>query len=310
MAIFDRKSGRKAREVEPTDQVESEPTDQVESEPSDQVEAESETSGNVMVSRLSRYSTESAHLTPAPPMVEVEVEAEAPVQPEATEQTSDYVELGEHVGAVLEAAKEAAEKMRRQAAEGARQTRADADQKARLIVEEAQKQATHVQAGAALLEAEAKERSTKTDKEAEAYAVATREAADAQAAAVLDRAERQASERVRATEARLHTLDEGVVGTEKRLRQLIAWMRDCVSSLEELVDGPVTSVPAGAGSSRGARVADGRLDSVCRSATVVRLASRPPLHDRSSAPAGRSYPLRAAVSKPTTARQSLPGLSR
>ena len=239
MAIFDRKSGRKAREVEQTDQVESEPTDQVESEPGDQVEAES--SDNVMVSRLSRYSTESAHLTPAPPMVEAEVEVQPAAQTEGTEPTSDYAELGEHVGAVLEAAKEAAERMRLQAAEAARQTRADADLNARVIVEEAQKQATKLEAGAAILEAEAKERSTKIDKEAEAYAVATREAADAQVASVLDRAERQASDRVRATEARLNTLDEGVAGTEKRLRQLIAWMRDCVSNLEELVDGPLAS---------------------------------------------------------------------
>jgi membrane protein involved in colicin uptake len=203
MPIFgDRKPGRTSPENEPSD---------------------------LMVSRLPRHSAESDHETPSPPVAE------------ATEQTSGYAQLGEHVGAVLEATKEAAEKMRLQAAEAARQIRADADLKARVTVEEAQKKARQVEAGAALLEAEATERSTKISKEADAYAGTTREAADAQATAVLDRAQRQASERVRATQARLQTLDEHVAATEQRLRQRAAWMRDYASSLEDLVSGSVPS---------------------------------------------------------------------
>ena len=125
--------------------------------------------------------------------------------------------------------------MRLQATDTARQIRADAELQARAALEEARERAKRVEGDAAVLEAEAKTQSAKIRGEAEAYAGTTREAADTEAAGVLDRAERQASERVRTTQARLHTLDENVAGSERRLRELAGRLRELASSLDDLV---------------------------------------------------------------------------
>lgn len=197
----------------------------------------SEPSDHQMASRLSRYTGVDNHETPA--------------AAEAIELASDYAQLGEHVGAVLEAATEAATKMRLEAAELARQTRTDAEHQARAALGEAQKQAKQVEADAALLDSEARKQSTGIRKEAEAYADTTRAAADTEAAAVVNRAEREASEKVRATQARLHSLDEKVAATEQRLRQLVGRLRELASSLDVLVsDSAPSEEPEGAASEK------------------------------------------------------------
>lgn len=184
---------------------------------------ESERLDHPVASRISTYKAGDVDEVPSAPVTE-------PI-----EQTSDYAQLGEHVSAILEAAEVASKKMKLQATEAARKMRVDGEHQARVALEEAKKQARQIEAEAALLEAEAEKQSTKIRKEAETYAGTTRETADKEAAEVMDRAQRQASDRIRATRARLQTLDENVAATELRLRQLVGKLRELASSLDDLV---------------------------------------------------------------------------
>ena len=152
--------------------------------------------------------------------------------------STDYSQLGAHVAAVLEAAKEAASTMKREAIEESERIRGDADERATTIVSDARKQAVRIENEAAQLESAAKQTSDRVREEAEAYAYETRRTADAEAGAIVERAGENASERIRETETHLQTLVDRVTSTEQRLRQLTERLRDLAASLDDLLAGP------------------------------------------------------------------------
>jgi len=174
----------------------------------------------------------------------------------------DYTQLGEHVGVVLEAAKDAAARMKHEALEDAERIRAEADETATTAVADARKQAKQIEAAAAQLETTARESADRIRGEADAYAGTTRRAAEAEADAILDRAKQHASERIRETEAHLQSLGDQVASTEQRLRQLVDRLRDLASSLDDLVAGPNLAVQAG-----GARDEDDERTSLAETLT-------------------------------------------
>lgn len=182
---------------------------------------EHEPGENQLFARVSKYSSEPKA---AAPVGEIEL-------------TPDYAHLGEHVGAVLEAAKEAADRMKRQAEEVAQGIRAHAEQQSSVALDNARKQAKRLEDDAVQLEESAREQSARIRQDAEAYASSARETADAEATKVREQAEQHASARVRATEVHLKSLDKQVTGTEQRLGQLAERLRELASSLDDLVGG-------------------------------------------------------------------------
>ena len=149
--------------------------------------------------------------------------------------TVDFAQVGEQVATVLEAARAAAETMRLEAETEARRIRAAGEREVREAQQSAKVTAERAEAEAATLRAESELRSKEVREQADAYANDTREAADAKAAAVLAQAEKQASARESAFQERRRLLDEGVVRTEERLRQLVSGLHELAGGLEDLV---------------------------------------------------------------------------
>ena len=180
-----------------------------------------------LVSRISRYDdgkTERDTTT-----------TEATTDNTKTDETSDYAALGEHVAAVLEAARGAATKLELEARAVADKVTGEAKAEADAVVENARERAAEIEAEAARRETAAKEEGARIREQAETYARTSRETAETKAADILDRADREAAEQTRATQARLHSLDRNVAETEQRLRQLVGRLRELASSLDELV---------------------------------------------------------------------------
>jgi hypothetical protein len=159
-----------------------------------------------------------------------------PVAP-AGEPPVDYAQVGGHVAAVLEAAKEAAEKMRLEAYTEAQKLRAAMKEQAREALEKSKATAERADAHAASVSADAERQSKEVREQADEYAKDRRKAADSAAAAVLARAEKQASVTERTFQERQLALDESVIRTEKRLRELVGGLVELASGLEELA-GP------------------------------------------------------------------------
>jgi type IV secretory pathway VirB10-like protein len=134
-------------------------------------------------------------------------------QVEAGEQ--GFAELGQHVGAVLATAREAAERILGEAREKA----------AQIEVETAEKRSAAFAA--------AEDVRTRAD----AYAERKRQEADEAATQVIARAEGQARDVARAAEERQQELEANVERTEERLRKLVANMREVADRLEAFV-GP------------------------------------------------------------------------
>lgn len=153
----------------------------------------------------------------------------------AADPAVDYAQLGGHVATVLEAATAAAEKLRVEAQAEAQQVRAKSEEQARDALETAKATEARAEAHAAGLAAEAEREGKEVRAKADIYASSRRQAADEEAAAVLARAEKQAALRERSSQERQRTLDQSVVRTEKRLRQLVVGLHELASGLAELV---------------------------------------------------------------------------
>jgi hypothetical protein len=149
----------------------------------------------------------------------------------------DYAQVGGHVAAVLEAAKEAAEKMRLEAHTEAQKLRSAMKEQAREALEKAKATAERADAHAASVTVDAERQSKEVREQADEYASDRRKAADSEAAAVLARAEKQASVCERTFQERQLSLDQSVIRTEKRLRELVGGLHELASGLEELA-GP------------------------------------------------------------------------
>jgi F0F1-type ATP synthase membrane subunit b/b' len=148
----------------------------------------------------------------------------------------DFAQVGEQVAMVLAAAKEAAETMRSEARAEAQRIRTTSQKEAREAFETAKAAAERADSEAASARADAEQQSKELREQADEYASATREAADAKAAALLAQAEKRASARELTFQERRRSLDEGVVRTEERLRQLVSGLHELAAGLEELVE--------------------------------------------------------------------------
>lgn len=153
----------------------------------------------------------------------------------ADDPTVDFALVGKQVASVLAAATEAADKMKSEAQTEAEGVRAATEEQAREALEAAKATAERADAHAASINAEAEQQSKELREQADEYAKDRRQKADAEAKAVLARAEKQASARERGAEERQRILDQSVVRTEERLRQLIAGLNELASGLAELV---------------------------------------------------------------------------
>jgi hypothetical protein len=128
-----------------------------------------------------------------------------------------FAELGQHVAAVLAAAREAAEK------------------EAAAVLEQARTQAAEIEAETAEKRSAAFAAAEDVRTRADAYAEKKRQEADEAAREVLARAEQQARELSRAAEERRQELDANVERTEERLRKLVAGLRGLADRLDVLV---------------------------------------------------------------------------
>ncbi len=147
----------------------------------------------------------------------------------------DFAQIGEQVAIVLEAARQAAEKIRVEADAEAQRIRTASEEQARVALEKAKTTVERADAQAATVRADTEQQSKEVREQADEYASETRQAADVKAAAVLARAEKQASTQERTLQDRRRSLDEGVVRTEERLKQLSAGLHELAGGLEELV---------------------------------------------------------------------------
>jgi cell division septum initiation protein DivIVA len=145
-----------------------------------------------------------------------------------------FDELGQHVASVLEAAREAAERIVAEARAEATRVQERSQKEAEAAVAEARRKAGEVDAEASQTHSEAKRVARDLRARADEYAEEKRQEADEAAAEILARAERVARERTAAAEERQRALDENVERTEDRLRQLVGGLRDLAGRLDVL----------------------------------------------------------------------------
>jgi hypothetical protein len=158
---------------------------------------------------------------------------------EHAEFATDYGKLGEHVTSVLEAANEAAGKIRDEARKNAGEIAARAQGEARASLEKARAETDELSHEANRLRVEAEEESRDMKQRANAYASEKRQEAERQASAVISRAKREATEHTKSAQERRLALARNVELSEQRLRQLVGGLRDLAGRLEELLqDAP------------------------------------------------------------------------
>jgi hypothetical protein len=178
-----------------------------------------------------------------------------------------YADLGRHVASVLEAAQEAAERMKAEARSEATRVGEEARKEAEATLAEAHRKADELEAETGRIRSEATSAADDVRARADVYAEDKRAEADEAAERIVGRAERAARERARAAEERQRALDQNVVRTEERLRQLVSGLRELAGRLDVLVasDGLPDSRPEDAG-----EAAEAGLDDSLRRAAAAR----------------------------------------
>jgi hypothetical protein len=154
------------------------------------------------------------------------------------ELAADYGKLGAHVTSVLEAANEAAAKIRDEARGNAKETAERAQRDAASWLEKARAETDELSREASRLRVEAQEESRELKERANAYATEKRREADRQASALVSQAKRDASEHTRAAQERSAALAKNVGLSEQRLRQLVGGLRELAERLEEILRDP------------------------------------------------------------------------
>ena len=154
------------------------------------------------------------------------------------ELAADYGKLGEHVTSVLEAANDAAAKIRDEARANAKEIAERAQREAASWLEQARAETEELAHEASRLRIEAEEESRELKVRADAYATEKRREADRQASAIVSGATREASEQTRAAGERSAALAKNVELSEQRLRQLVGGLRDLAGRLEEILQEP------------------------------------------------------------------------
>jgi cell division septum initiation protein DivIVA len=183
------------------------------------------------VSRLADYTAhESKAQDRQPDTSPRTVEGENEAEP-----MTDYGKLGEHVTSVLEAANQAAAKIRQDARTDAERVAKQSQSEASAVLEHARGHAEKLSRESERALAEAKKESREMTQRAEAYVAEKRRQAEAEATGILSRARREASEHTRAAQERRSALANDVALSEERLGQLVGGLRNLAVRLEELV---------------------------------------------------------------------------
>jgi len=187
--------------------------------------------GSPTVSRLADYTAHEVNVKNRPPDA-------VPRTPDAVEEAEplmDYGKLGEHVTSVLEAANNAAAKIREDARTNAERVTTQSQSEASALLEKARENAEKLSRESERLGAEAKKENRELARQAEAYSAEKHQEAEAEAASILSRARREATEHTRAAQERRIALDRDVALSEERLGQLVSGLRNLAVQLEELV---------------------------------------------------------------------------
>jgi cell division septum initiation protein DivIVA len=188
--------------------------------------------GSPTVSRLAEYTVHegNAKKDQAPDTAPRTVSADKEAEP-----VTDYGKLGEHVTSVLEAANNAAAKIREDARASAERVATLSQSEASALLEQARGHAEKLSRESEQLSAEAKKESREMTRTAEAYVAEKRREAEAEATGILSRARREASEHTRAADERRSALAKDVALSEERLGQLVGGLRNLAAQLEGLV---------------------------------------------------------------------------
>jgi hypothetical protein len=191
---------------------------------------------------------------------------------DAAKFAADYGKLGEHVTSVLEAANQAAAKIREEARSTAQEIAERAQREAGTWLEKARAETEKLSHEASRLRIEAEEESLEMKERANAYDTEKRREADRQASALIAGAKREASEHTKAAQERGAALAKNIELSEQRLRQLVAGLRDLAVRLEELLQAaPDASADAAAET----RQADESMDESLRRSAAVQGTSQP-----------------------------------
>jgi hypothetical protein len=184
----------------------------------------------------------------------------------SAELQADYGKLGEHVTSVLEAANQAAGKIRDEARSAAQEIAEHAQREAGMWLEKARAETEELSHEASRLRIEAEEESREMKERANAYATEKRREADRQASALITRAKSEASEYTKAAQERSAALSKNVELSEQRLRQLVGALRDLAGRLEEVLEPQAT--PGEGGGAEMPRSAESMEDSLRQSAAA------------------------------------------
>jgi cell division septum initiation protein DivIVA len=197
--------------------------------------------GSPTVSRLADYTGHESKAKDGPPdTAPTTVKADNEAKP-----LMDYAELGEHVTSVLEAANQAAAKIRQDARTDAERVAKQSQSEASAVLEQARGHAEKLSRESERVLAEAKKESREMTQRAEAYVAEKRRQAEAEATGILSRARRDASEHTRAAQERRSALANDVAMSEERLGQLVGGLRNLAVRLEELVDAKPEQAKSG-----------------------------------------------------------------
>jgi cell division septum initiation protein DivIVA len=187
--------------------------------------------GSPAVARLAEYTAHEGQAQNRPPGAAPRtVKADDEAEP-----LTDYGKLGEHVTSVLEAANEAAAKIREDARMNAERIAKQSQSQANALLQQAQEHAEKLSRESERLHAEAKKESRELTQRAESYVAEKRREAEAESTGILSRARREASEHARAAQERRSALARDVALSEERLGQLVGGLRNLAGRLEELV---------------------------------------------------------------------------
>jgi hypothetical protein len=159
-----------------------------------------------------------------------------------------YAELGDRVAAVLQAAEEAAEQIRSEAATAAEQVTRQADQESKSLLEQAKSEAQRVR-----VEADTEAKNTR--EAVESYATNHRREAEVKAAKLLSEAEVQARASREAAEAMAQRIEESARTLEEevrdqdrmirgRMQRYLAALRDVSGQIEEVLGETDRGEPA------------------------------------------------------------------
>ena len=160
-------------------------------------------------------------------------------QSSASREAADFDSIGEHLGSVLNAAKDAAARIRKEAQEEADRIREQAHRESSAGAEAVRKDAEATRAQALELRSDAEEWARQARTASEVDAADRRAEAQAEARRIVAEAERQAASVGKHAQRRQQALKMDISLAEDRLRQLATGLHEVAGRLDELLATPL-----------------------------------------------------------------------